>query len=278
VDTGRTSCRAPNLQGQDRKSGIRDAFVPRKKLTFRMFDFSQAEMRFAAHIAQEPMMIKGFNNDPNFDVHYATAQKMFGRKKPDDEMRGHAKTMNFAMLYGAGIDNVTEGLMNRMSRRDAIHACQLLGYVLHLAENPFRVLATLLKERYKESMPQMGVTAKQKERIAAGTGLVYNQYGRHRWLESDEAYKAFNSDIQGSAGDCAKFALVNVYKECQVRDGSLALLLLIHDELVTETDGDPVTDKRVLELMADTRTFSVPIVADMKGSDISWQQKTSIAS
>jgi len=53
----------------------------------------------------------------------------------------------------------------------------------------------------------------------------------------------------------------------------VALLMMVHDEIVYETEGDKRTDKRVLELLADTERFQVPIVADMSGSRISWQNK-----
>ena len=48
------------------------------------------------------------------------------------------------------------------------------------------------------------------------------------------------------------------------------------DEIVYESEGDPRTDRKVLELMKNETRFRVPIIADMKGSSTNWQEKTSI--
>ncbi len=277
VDTGRTSCSDPNLQGEDKKSGIRHAFRPRKGLVLRMADYSQIEMRFAAHSADEPMMIHGFNRDPNFDVHYATAQQMFATKQPTDEQRGHSKTMNFAMLYGAGQGTTAKGLTDRMTRREAKRACAAMGYRVSLAEDPHWVLAALLRKRYRQTMPAMPKATKEREQMCKGMGFVMDFFGRHRYLDPNDSYKAFNSEIQGSGGDQAKRGLVNVYRESQLNRGDVALLLLVHDELVYESDGNPRTDRMVLELMAERRKFKVPIIADMKGSAVSWQAKDAVS-
>jgi hypothetical protein len=53
-------------------------------------------------------------------------------------------------------------------------------------------------------------------------------------------------------------------------------MLQIHDEAVYESDGDPVTDRRVLELLADHTSFRVPIIADMSGSSTTWQDKAKV--
>jgi DNA polymerase I len=276
VDTGRMSSREPNLQQEDKKSGVRGAFIPRKGLVFRMADYSQVEMRFASHFANERGLIKTFNDDPNFDAHTATAMRMFGVKVPTADMRDYAKTMNFAILYGAGEDKTAEGLMNRMTVTQARMACMVLGYRVGRLESPHRVLARLLRERYRKMMPRMVECTKEEEAIAAGRGFVTNGYGRHRYLDANECYKAFNTKIQGTAADRAKFGLVAVYRELMIGTGELAILLQVHDEIIYESEGSPRTDKRVLELLQDLHTFQVPIIADMSGSDISWQDKKKI--
>jgi DNA polymerase-1 len=276
VETGRMSSSEPNLQQEDKRSGVRKGFVPRKGLKFRFADYSQGEMRFAAIIANEPSLIRGFNEDPDFDTHTGTAAQMFGVKHPTPKQRDHGKTMNFAMLFGAGENKTAEGLMDRMTIQEARQACAEIGYRVGPAESPHRALASLLRQRYKKMLPAMPRCAKEREQMAAGRGFSINLYGRHRYLPEDECYKAFNSDIQGSLADCGKRALVAVYRECQLNRGELALVLQVHDEIVYESEGDPRTDKRVLELLSDTTSFSVPIVADMSGSTTNWQDKTKV--
>jgi DNA polymerase I-like protein with 3'-5' exonuclease and polymerase domains len=54
------------------------------------------------------------------------------------------------------------------------------------------------------------------------------------------------------------------------------MLLQIHDEIIYESEGNPRTDRKVLELMKDLTSYRVPIVADVKGSTTNWQEKTSV--
>lgn len=275
VDTGRMSSYDPNLQQEDRTSGVRKAFVPRKGLELRFADYSQVEMRYAVHVAQEEMLIKGFNEDPDFDMHQATAIQMYGRPDPLPHQRKYAKDMNFATIYGSGEDKTTEMLMERISVKEAVQSCRELGYRPSFAESPHRALAKLLRARYKEVIPRMKKTAREEEQICKRRGFTMTLYGRHRYLDENEAYKAFNTKIQGSAADAAKRGLVNVYREMQLGTGELALLVQVHDEIIYETEGDKRVDRRVLELLSDD-SFSIPIVADMSGSKISWQDKEKI--
>jgi DNA polymerase-1 len=276
VDTGRMSCSDPNLQGQDRESGVRAAFIPRKGLVLRMADAMAVEMRFTAHFTGEPSLVKGFNSGHKFDPHMATAYKMYGIRKPSERQRKFSKDLNFASIFGAGEEQHTEMLMTRISAQEAYHSCLELGYRPSSAESPHRALAQQLRARYKEIFPTVGRTARQLEKIVEARGFVTTAYGRHRFLDKDEAYKAFNSRIQGSAADYTKFGMVAVYRELQLGTGELALLLQVHDEIVYESEGDPRTDRRVLELIADTNSFKVPIIADMSGSRKNWQRKEKI--
>ena len=122
-------------------------------------------------------------------------------------------------------------------------------------------------------LEEEGARAVQEAESAERRGFVMNAFGRHRFLEDEKWYKAFNTRVQGSAADQAKKGLVAMYRELQVRDRSIALMLQIHDEAVYESDGDPRTDRRALELLQDTTRFRVPIIADVSGSTTTWQDK-----
>ena len=122
----------------------------------------------------------------------------------------------------------------------------------------------------------MWAFTKEEEQLTKAFGFVVDAYGYHRWLDEDESYKAMNSKVQGSAAHKAKEGMVNVYRELQLGTGEIGIIMQVHDDVVYESDGDPKTDRRVLELLEDHTNFSVPIVADMKGSDKNWQDKESI--
>ena len=274
--TGRTSCADPNLQQQTRESGVRKAYHPRQGLEFRFADYSQVEMRFAGHLSGEPSLIKGFNNDPDFDVHRSTAQVMYSRREPSERQRKFGKILNFTTLFGGGKGKIAEQLRERMKLPEVLEALREMKYKPQPGESPFDALASLLKDRYDAMLPSMKKATRKAADRAEAYGLIMNLFGQHRFLEDDRWYSAFNTEVQGTAGQKAKEGMVAVYKECQLNRGELALLLLIHDEIVYESEGRKSTDRRVLELMADTTSYKVPIIADMKGSKISWQAKEKI--
>lgn len=278
VDTGRMSAKE-GLHQFARDSGIRKGVLPRKGLVLRSADYSQIEMRFAGHFSREKTLLRGFNSGLPFDTHAALARRMFGvpkKEEPTPEQRDRGKTMNFAMLYGAGEDAVTEQLIDKISAKEARQSCMELGYSPGQAESPFRTLAGLLRNAVRDGYPRMWKFTKNEENIAKEWGFVVDAFGYHRYLDEDEAYKAMNSKLQGSAAHQAKVGMVNVYREEQINRGSLGIIMQVHDDIIYESDGDPRTDKRVLELLEDRSSFRVPITADLKGSDKNWQDKVSI--
>lgn len=279
VDTGRMSA-TKGLHQFARDSGIREAVIPTQKgLVLRSADYSQVEMRYAAHFSGEETLIDGFINDPKFDTHSALARRMFGlkpKRDPSPQQRDRGKTMNFAMLYGAGVDAVTEQLIERISAEEARQSCIELGYRPPKHESPFRSLAQLLRDAVRSSYPKMWKFTKEEEEIVKVLGYSTDAYGYHRWLDEDESYKAMNSKVQGSAAHKAKEGMVNVYRELQIGTGQVGMIMQIHDDIVYESDGDPEVDRRVIELLEDRENFAVPILADLKGSDKNWQAKESI--
>lgn len=275
AETGRMSCSDPNLQQQTRESGVRKAYFPRKGLVLRFADYSQVEMRYASHFANEPSFVEGFNSDPDFDTHAATARNMYGVATPTSRQRKFGKIINFTKLFGGGENKITEQLINLMEASEARAGCKELGHRCGPGESPHRSLAQLLIAQFNETMPAMQRAIRDEAKLAERLGYVSNAYGRHRFLD-DKWYRAFNTKVQGSAGDQAKRGLVALYRELQIGTGEIALLLQIHDEAVYESEGDPRTDRRALELLQDLHRFRVPIIADVSGSATTWQDKKAI--
>lgn len=276
VDTGRMSCRDPNMQNRKREGEMRRAFRARKRLAMRSADYTQVELRLAAHEAQEKALLNAFLKGE--DPHTATALNMFGLTTVDSEQRTHGKTLNFAGIYGAGAPGIAEQLMAKMSAQEAYRACRKLGYRPSMSESPWLALAALLSQRHRRMMPAISRAAKRSEFYARRRGYAMNMKGRHRFFRPDEdEHVAFNTDIQGTAADIIKEAMAKIYRELQWKGGEVALLLQVHDELVYESDGNLRTDKRVKELMEDHHTYDVPIVADIKDVTKSWKDKNLIA-
>src|SRR3546814_425228 len=100
AQTGRLSSTDPNLQNIPIRTElgrrIRDAFVAEPGHVILAADYSQIELRIAAHMADVPALKQAFADGA--DIHNLTAQELFGEVNRDT--RGRAKTINFAILYG----------------------------------------------------------------------------------------------------------------------------------------------------------------------------------
>src|SRR3546814_7824584 len=75
---------------------IRDAFIAEPGHAVVSADYSQIELRLAAHICDVPQLKQAFAEGA--DIHNMTAQELFGEVNRDT--RASAKTINFAILYG----------------------------------------------------------------------------------------------------------------------------------------------------------------------------------
>ena len=104
--TGRLSSSDPNLQNipirRELGRDIRRGFVPRKGWLFLAADYSQIELRLLAHLSGDPAFVEAFNSGG--DIHRQTAALIFDvpLEQVTSEMRGRAKTINFATIYGQG--------------------------------------------------------------------------------------------------------------------------------------------------------------------------------
>ena len=100
AQTGRLSSTDPNLQNipirTETGRQLRDAFVAEAGHVILAADYSQIELRLAAHMADVPQLREAFERGD--DIHSMTAEELFGEVTRDT--RASAKTINFAILYG----------------------------------------------------------------------------------------------------------------------------------------------------------------------------------
>jgi DNA polymerase I-like protein with 3'-5' exonuclease and polymerase domains len=119
--TGRLATADPNVQNLPtaQKGGaiIKSMFIASPGCKWIMSDYSQVELRCAAHCADEPVWIAAFK--AGIDLHSATAHKCFDLKCEPKEVKGNktiwkdnityddkrtdAKKVNFGILYGMSV-------------------------------------------------------------------------------------------------------------------------------------------------------------------------------
>ena len=102
--TGRFSSNNPNLQNipirTEEGRRIRRAFVAEPGHLLLSADYSQIELRLAAHVADVPELKQAFRD--GVDIHALTASEVFGvpLAEMDANTRRRAKAINFGIIYG----------------------------------------------------------------------------------------------------------------------------------------------------------------------------------
>ena len=102
--TGRLSSNDPNLQNipirTEEGRRIRRAFIAEPGHLLLSADYSQIELRLAAHVADIPELKEAFRD--GVDIHALTASEVFGvpLDRMDPMTRRRAKAINFGIIYG----------------------------------------------------------------------------------------------------------------------------------------------------------------------------------
>jgi DNA polymerase-1 len=262
AQTGRLSSTDPNLQNipirTETGRQIRDAFVAEPGNVILAADYSQIELRLAAHMADVPALRQAFLAGE--DIHAATAKELFGEVNRDT--RGRAKTINFAILYGIS----RWGLAARLEISPE-EAQEMIG-------------------RYFERFPGISVYINDTLEKARHNGFTETLFGRKTWFPQITASiqhvrqgaerAAINAPIQGTSADIIKRAMVRMGPALEKAGLSqVRMLLQVHDELVFELpEGDVERAKPVIEqVMAHAAEplvrLSVPLGIEI-GTGPSW--------
>ncbi|AKH43650.1 DNA polymerase-1 [Altererythrobacter atlanticus] len=262
AQTGRLSSTDPNLQNIPIRTEIgrqiRTAFVPEAGNVLLAADYSQIELRLAAHMADVPPLKEAFARGE--DIHARTAEELFGHV--DRDTRARAKTINFAILYG-------------ISR---------WGLATRLGTEPDEAQAMI--DRYFERFPGI-----QRYIVATLEGVRergYSQtlFGRKTWFprisSKNQAERqgseraAINAPIQGTSADIIKRAMVRMLPALQDAGlGNVKMLLQVHDELVFELPeseveaASKVIEKVMGEAALPAISLDVPLAVEI-GHGTSW--------
>ena len=262
AQTGRLSSNDPNLQNIPIRTEvgrrIREAFVAEPGHVLMSADYSQIELRLAAHMADVPALKQAFAKGE--DIHSLTAMELFGEVNRDT--RGRAKTINFSLLYGIS----RWGLAGR------------LGIKADEAQD--------MIDRYFERFPGIRTYISNTLTEAKETGFTKTLFGRKTHFTRINAANqterqgseraAINAPIQGTSADIIKRAMVRMLPALAAAGlPNVRMLLQVHDELVFELpEGDVAAASKVIEqVMANAAEplvkLDVPLGIEI-GTGISW--------
>jgi len=186
-------------------------------------DYSQIELRLLAHFCGDEMLLKAFARD--HDIHALVAAQVYGVPEKDvtSAMRGVAKTVNFGILYGMS----AFGLARRLEITNEEAARFIEEY---FARYP-RVLA-YQDELLRKARQQRFVSTILGRRRRFDPNAIRNNSTYQQRNQAER--EAINMEIQGSAADLIKVAMLNVYRRLKSEKRQARMLLQIHDELVFE--------------------------------------------
>ena len=233
--SGRLSSQDPNLQNipirTDLGREVRRAFVVPQGWRMIAADYSQVELRIAAHLADDPGLKAAFAAGQ--DIHRATAATVLG-VRPEavtPDQRSFAKRVNFGLLYGMGVRS--------LASQAGIPTAEAQEFV----------------DAYFAGFPNIRDYIERTKRQARERGYVETILGRRRYfpvlasatrdtrtrvMQAAAEREAINHPMQGSAADIIKIAMARVHAALHDGGHRARLLLQVHDELVLEAPEEEV--------------------------------------
>ncbi|MCP4296732.1 MAG: DNA polymerase I, partial [Proteobacteria bacterium] len=261
--TGRLSSKDPNLQnipirGADGKK-IRAAFIADSGKVLVAADYSQIELRFLAHLSQDPSLISIFK--AGGDIHRETAAAVYGISPGEviEDQRSAAKAINFGIIYGMGAFRLSQeiGISNREAKQfidayfekypgirtymdDTVNFCKENGYVETMFQR-------------KREIPEIN--------------------SRNRMAQTGSERVAINSRIQGSAADLIKMSMIEIQDQLDNNRLDCKMILQVHDELVFEVLEKDVEESvsMIKNRMENAASLDVPLVVDV-GIGKNWKE------
>jgi len=264
--TGRLSSSNPNLMNIPIRSElgqrIRRAFkAGRPDHVMVSADYSQIELRIAAHLSGDPKLLGAFAAGQ--DIHTATAAAVF--KIPIEsvtpDQRRLAKVANFGSIYGQGEYGLS----------------QQLGITGDVARE-FLAQYWSTYSRLKEYLDEVRRKAREEGFVVSATGrrrAIPDLRSPNFQLRSAAERMAINFPMQSLAADIIKIAMVRLQREIEADQIEGRMLLQVHDELLFEVPRSEVdqfaekvprimTGAYELETGIEVETKVGPNWADMK--------------
>ena len=191
---------------------VRKYLIPDPGMVFVGRDYSGQELRLLAHFTQGKLL-EALKADPYADLHQIAAQ-LAGIS------RREAKTLAFAILYGAGVGRISESLEMTVTEATRVKN----GYLAALPE---------IKEftRSIQSGGRVGVAVK----TLGGREYYPQKPTLIKGVFKSFEYKLVNYLIQGSAADQTKQAMIDFAENTSTGE----LVLSVHDQLVIQC---PIND------------------------------------
>lgn len=229
TETGRLSCKNPNVQQIPNRSEFKDIFSSRFKDEgfIATIDLDQAELRVAALLSGDKIYSKALLSN---DFHKLVASKTF--EKPESEVnkqeRFTAKSVNFGgVLYGGS----AKGIAFRI--------------------NVATALVVKVQEWYKREFVQLTNWIEETKQLALRTSQIITFFGRKRLLNDlryDQKLRiGVNTAVQSVASDVMLFIVVRLSSLLRQNKLKSKIMFPVHDELLLDIYKPEL--EKVIELL-----------------------------
>lgn len=241
--TGRLSSSNPNMQNYPAESdlGVRACVIPYDGDVMGCADYSQIELRLAAHFSKDKGMMEGFYQGA--DIHQWTADLMHIERR-------HAKTINFGILYGMYAGSLAENLgVDKRQAQEYIDG----WFNTYLGIQDFK--------RWAESF----VSSKGYVTTLSGRRRNLPDVHSSEWSKRGYALRqALNSIVQGSGADLLKYSMVKIADKYKQKS-PVRIFSNVHDELLFSFRAD-IAEEVAADckyIMENSVKLEVPVVVDM---------------
>lgn len=213
--SGRTSSSEPNFQQLPRGNTIRNLITVPDDYYLVELDYSQMELRAAAHIAYIPNMLQAYNN--NMDLHTETARAISGKDNISEQERYQAKAVNFGFLYGMTAKSFVD------------YAKQSYDVVISYEQ------AEQFRDSYFKNYPELKDYYVKIQQDMNKKGYIENPVGRRKRYPKDfkdnNLLSHINAPIQGFGSDVLVLSLLEISElpEC---DFYFKILGTVHDSIL----------------------------------------------
>lgn len=294
--TGRISSAHPNLQNLD--SDSKDFFIPSsREKCFISFDYSQIELRIAAHLSKDPEMTHSLRNGA--DLHTKLAKLIFNTENIENWQRQVGKQSNFLMIFNGSANRLKDQLKDVCGLEKSLDECKayrkgffdlypvyseylkaqkkfMLDYKIVISiSGRLRRLPNLKfskgldynKETYNgeytQELDRMLSELKPSQkivRICDNVPIYMNRFFLAKRLSGHALNQGFNFPIQSYAASIMKKAMLALNKR------NYDIVNQVHDDIVVEVYKNDAKKEflKIKEILENIVELNVPLLVDGK--------------
>jgi len=238
--TGRLSSRNPNMQNLPRGSEIKKFFLPDPGQVFVYFDYSQLELRLAAHLSNDRLLLQAYND--GIDLHQITANAI-----GTDRQIG--KAVNFAMIYDASAYRLTS-----MINKNVDDCWEIIHQFYDLYTGYKKYL-----ENQRAFIETNACVISEAGRLRRLPAIEYEPTGSKEWRHALK--QGYNFPIQSLGASITKRAMIKLHNL------GYRLVTQVHDSVVISVPNDRHLARKIAEIKQvaeNVYPLRVPLKVDIK--------------